>query len=86
MLNEDGFEEHDQWQVQIQARIQQQADIHVFSDGLTEKQIREALFIPCGDVSKTVAKLAAPANGAAPRICVMPDGPMTIAYVDRDAC
>ena len=85
MLNEDGFEEHDQWQVQMQARIQQQADVHVFSNGLTEKQIREALFIPCADVSKTVAQLAVPSNGAAPRICVMPDGPMTIAYVDRDA-
>ena len=85
MLDADGFEEHDQWQVQIQARIQQQADVHVFSGGLAETQVREALFIPCADVSKTVAKLAAPTNGAAPRICVMPDGPMTIAYVARDA-
>ena len=67
--------------MQIQAQIQLHADVYVFSEGLTSQQIKAALLKPCADIGETVARLAQNGNGYAPRICVMPEGPQTIAYV-----
>ncbi|HEX9092049.1 MAG TPA: nickel-dependent lactate racemase, partial [Anaerolineales bacterium] len=39
MISKPGFSAQDQWQVQIQAQIQQRADVYVYSDGLTDEQI-----------------------------------------------
>jgi nickel-dependent lactate racemase len=78
MLSKPGFNQPDQWQVQIQAQIQQLAEVHVFSDGLTDEQIRRSLFIPCRDINQTLNKLVARFG---PRVCVLPDGPLTIPYV-----
>ena len=78
MLAQPNFSQPDQWQVQIQAQIQQHADVYVYSDGLTDEQIQRALFIPCRNITQTVHKMVAQYG---PRICVLPDGPLTIAYV-----
>ena len=75
-----GFSEQDQWQVQIQAMIQLHADIYVYSDGLSETQIERALFKPCRNIAETVACLHEK-HGASARICVLPEGPQTIAYL-----
>ena len=75
MLAQPGFSSHDQWQVQIQAGIQKRADVYVFSEGLSEDQIREALFIPCRDLVDTLAKLRLEYG---PRLCILPEGPQTI--------
>lgn len=75
-----GFSEQDQWQVQIQAQLQLHADIQVYSDGLSDSQITRALFTPCRDISRAVAHLQA-RYGPASRICAMPEGPQTIAYL-----
>jgi nickel-dependent lactate racemase len=83
MIARPGFSEHDQWQVQIQAQIQQRAEVYVYSDGLTEAQIRRALFIPCRDIAGTVAELRQ-RHGPAARVCVMPEGPQTIPYLAAD--
>lgn len=82
MLEQPGFLEHDQWQVQIQAQIQLHANVYVYSDGLTDEQIERALFTPCRDIGQTVAKLQAKYGNNA-RICVLPEGPLTIAYLTR---
>jgi nickel-dependent lactate racemase len=73
---------HDQWQVQIQATIQLRADVHVYSDGLSDEQISRALFTPCRDIEETVATLMRK-YGENGRICVMPEGPQTIAYISK---
>jgi len=75
MLAQPGFSSHDQWQVQIQAGIQKRADVYVFSEGLSEDQVREALFIPCRDLVDTLAKLRLRYG---PRLCILPEGPQTI--------
>lgn len=75
------FEAQDQWQVQIQAQIQQEAEIYVFSDGLTDEQIRGAHFSPCKDISDFVQEMTA-CKG--PRGCVIPDGPQVIPYFVKD--
>ena len=80
MLAQPGFAEQDQWQVQIQALIQLHADVYVYSEGLTDTQIRAALFTPSRDVTETVRALQQK-YGQQARICVLPDGPQTIAYV-----
>ena len=80
MLSQPGFSQPDQWQVQIQAQIQQQAEVYVFSNGLTDEQIRRSLFTPCRDINQTVTKLVA---NFGPRVCVLPEGPLTIPYVKK---
>lgn len=76
-ISQPGFEEQDQWQVQIQANIQQHADVYVFSDGLSDEQIRQALFVPSRDIEATLSKLLA-SYGPGARVCVIPEGPQTI--------
>lgn len=80
LLAQPGFSAQDQWQVQIQAQIQRHADVYVFSDGLTDAQIERALFKPCRDIGATVATLVE-TYGPSARVCVLPEGPQTIAYI-----
>ena len=80
MLAQPGFSQPDQWQVQIQALIQLRAEVLVHSAGLSDEQIRQALFTPCGDIGQAVAERRA-RLGPGARVCVMPDGPQTIAYL-----
>jgi nickel-dependent lactate racemase len=81
MIAEPGFTAQDQWQVQIQAMIQLKAEVFVYSEGLSDKQISSALFTPCHDIVATVHQLLGK-YGPQARICVMPEGPQTIAYID----
>ncbi len=80
MISIPGFCEQDQWQVQIQAQIQHRADVYVYSDGLTDRQIEQALFIPTRNIEQTVLQLQAK-YGSQARICVIPEGPQTIPYL-----
>jgi nickel-dependent lactate racemase len=72
-----GFLCHDQWEAQVQAMVQMRAEVHVYSDGLSDRQIREAMLIPCDSIRDTVARLVA-RYGRGARVCVLPDGPQTI--------
>ena len=80
LISQPGFQAHDQWQVQTQALIQQRAEVYVYSDGLSDAQIEQALFTKCRDIAATVAALQR-RYGPNARLCVMPDGPLTIPYV-----
>ena len=80
MIARAGFTEHDQWTVQVQAQIQQRCEVHVFSDGLTDEQIRRALFLPCRSVEATATALL-DRFGPGARLAVMPEGPQTVPYV-----
>ncbi len=80
LIAQPGFSAQDQWQVQIQAQIQLHADVYVYSDGLSDEQIERALFKPCRNFEATVAQLLEK-YGPQARICVLPEGPQTIAYL-----
>jgi nickel-dependent lactate racemase len=80
LVSQPGFSAHDQWQVQIQAQIQQHANVHVFSDGLSEQQIIDAHFVPCLNLEDTLINLLK-IYGSDARICVLPEGPLTIPYI-----
>jgi nickel-dependent lactate racemase len=84
MLARPGFAAQDQWQVQIQAHIQGRAEVYVYSDGLSDEQIRRALFIPCRDIEGTLSRLLEK-YGPGARLCVMPEGPQLIPYLRERA-
>ena len=70
----------DQWQVQIQAQIQNRARVGVHCSGLSPDELTEAHVDAVPDVAAEVrAALAAAGPGA--RCCVLPDGPQTIPYL-----
>ncbi len=72
-----GFACQDQWEAQIQALIQQRADVYLYSDGLSHEQIRQALLIPCRSIEETLAELLA-RYGPQASVCVLPEGPQTV--------
>ena len=76
LLQQPGYERHDQWQAQIQAQIQMKADVYLKSDYLTTQQIAEAHLTAVDSIEDAVADCAPEA-----RICVLPEGPQTIPYI-----
>lgn len=71
----------DQWQVQIQAQIQKQATVYLYSS-LQEDMVKAAHLIPCKDIEKTVREIIS-ARGNDVKIAVMPYGPLTIPYIEE---
>lgn len=74
-----GFRCQDQWEAQIQAQIQLKADVHVYAEGLSDAELRNALVIPCRSIEETVARLRHQKPDAL--IAILPDGPQTVPYV-----
>jgi lactate racemase len=70
----------DQWQVQIQARIQAGARVVMHTSHLSDAELAAAHLEQTGDVSATVAAALAQAGPDA-RVCVLPEGPQTIPYL-----
>jgi lactate racemase len=54
ILAQPGFESHDQWEVQVQAQVQLHADVYIYSQGLTDEEIRAALLTPVRDLPTTL--------------------------------
>lgn len=71
---------HDQWQVQIQAKIQMRAEVLVKSRYLTNEEIRSAHFEPINNIEDAVLH-SVKKHGPDSRICVLPEGPQTIPYL-----
>jgi nickel-dependent lactate racemase len=82
IIHAPGFAMHDQWQVQVQAQIQKRARVHLFARGLSDDDMRAARIEPTHDVERTVRELAAARRGA--RVCVLPEGPQTIPYLEKN--
>ena len=82
MVEAPGFSRQDQWQVQIQARIQLKANVYLKSDYLTPEQIEAAHIHPVSDLQAAVDEVT-DSYGPEATVCVLPQGPQTIAYVDQ---
>ncbi len=78
MVKIPGFQRQDQWQVQVQAQICRKADVYVYSDFLSDEQIKTAWFKPCRDIVGTLETLR---QQTGLRIAVMPEGPQTVPYI-----
>lgn len=81
LISRPGFWMQDQWNAQVQAKIQEKARVFVRSDGLSDNEVRSALFEPSRSVGETVRALLAE-YGRDAAICVLPEGPQTIPYLD----
>jgi nickel-dependent lactate racemase len=69
----------DQWQVQIQARIQVDHEVLLKTDGLSAAQVRAAHLKPIDDITELIEQRMAADPHAT--LCVLPQGPQTIPYV-----
>lgn len=70
----------DQWQLQMLGRILVRARVALYSDYLSDEDIRSAHLIPVGDIAMAVAEECARVGDEA-TVCALPEGPQTIAYV-----
>lgn len=80
LISQPGFRRHDQWEAQLQAQIQRQADVYVYSSFLSDDELQGMLFKPCHCIEDTLATLTN-RYGPHARICVLPEGPQTIPYI-----
>ncbi|HEY1828693.1 MAG TPA: nickel-dependent lactate racemase [Acidimicrobiales bacterium] len=72
--------ELDLWQAQVLGRVLQKAEVHLYSEGLSDDAVRRAQLQPVHDLSETVAAALRRA-GRSPRVAVLPEGPLTVATV-----
>ena len=70
----------DQWQVQVQARIQAAHRVVVHTGHLSDAELATAHLTQTTDIGATIAA-EAERLGRAPSVCVLPEGPQTIPYV-----
>jgi nickel-dependent lactate racemase len=70
----------DQWQIQIQAKIQQQARVRVHTSYLSDADLAAAHLVQVADVSAEVHDALA-AAGPDATACVLPWGPLAVPYV-----
>ena len=69
----------EQWQAQIQALVQRQAKVLLYSS-LDDDVARTAFLTPCRDISATVCQRLNELGPQA-RVAVLPQGPLTIPYL-----
>lgn len=82
-ITQPGFRCQDQWQAQIQARIQMKASVHVFAGGLSAEELIEAKVLPSHSIEETLAQILKTRPDA--RIAVLPEGPQTVPYIAQKA-
>lgn len=80
LLATPGFVQPEQWQAQIQSLIQRKARTLLFST-LPDEVVKICHLSPCHDIAGTVREELARLNPDA-RVAVLPQGPLTIPYVD----
>ena len=81
MITSPGYSRLDQWQVQTQAQIQLRADVYLKSTYLEPEQVRAAHIEPVDDLEAAVSEAFA-RYGDEARLCVLPEGPQTIPYLE----
>ena len=81
MICAPGHNRHDQWEVQVQAQIQQRAEVLLRTDGLTDDEVRAAHLVPVDDIGRAASERLA-SHGPGARLCVLPEGPQTIPYLE----
>jgi nickel-dependent lactate racemase len=70
----------DQWQVQIQARIQSTSRVVMHTSYLSDAELAAAHLEQTTDITGTLGEALRAAGGNA-RLCVLPEGPQTIPFV-----
>jgi nickel-dependent lactate racemase len=81
IIGSPGFSMFDQWEAQIQAKIQTKARVYLYSQ-LPEREVAACHLEPIKDIESTVAKIKKE-FAPSPRIAVLPEGPMTVPCYSR---
>jgi nickel-dependent lactate racemase len=76
-LSVPGFHSQDQWQVQILSEIALNNSIHMYADGLTEKEMVDSFLIPEPNPQEFLNQ--ASRNNI--KGCILPEGPITIPFI-----
>ena len=71
----------DQWDAQIQAMVCNRARFFIYSDELSDDDIRKAFGVPCRDITGLVDELLGE-KGDQTKIAVMPHGPQCVPYLE----
>ena len=66
----------EQWQVQIQTKIQKRAKVYIYSDYLSDEEIKASLLLPCRNIEALVNELSGD-------VAILPEGPQAIPYLDN---
>jgi lactate racemase len=74
----------DQWQVQVQAKIQSRVRVIMHTSYLSDSALAAAHLEQTHDIGTTVRELL-DAAGPHARVCVLPEGPQTIPYVHEES-
>jgi len=75
-----GHNELDRWQAQVLGRVLERTEVQLYSEGLSDDAVRAAQLVPVHDLTDAV-RAALTRFGAAPRVAVLPEGPLTVATV-----
>lgn len=82
MIEHPEFRMLDQWQVQKQAVVQTWADVYLYSS-LSHDTVRRAMLKPSPRLEDTLRELRR-THGETMLVAVMPQGPLTIPYIEED--
>ncbi len=72
----------DTWQIYFQALIQQNANVYLYSKKLDDVTIKRALLNPVNDIKNLINNIVTKIGSQA-KICVLPEGPQTIPYLNE---
>ncbi len=73
----------DQWQVQVQAKIQTKATVVMHTDYLSDEELGQVNLAQTRDIGATVREELA-GRGEHATVCVLPEGPQTIPILVGD--
>jgi nickel-dependent lactate racemase len=79
-----GPAELDAWQAQVLGRVLERAELWVHSEGVADDVLRTAGMVPVHDPTAAVAD-AVRRRGRGARVCVLPQGPLTVATPSGEA-
>jgi nickel-dependent lactate racemase len=80
LIGASGGPEVDRWQAQVLGRVVDRAEVHLYSEGLSEDAIRDAQLQPVHELGRAV-DAAVERLGPSARVAVLPEGPLTVATV-----
>lgn len=83
VIESPGFRLFDQWQAHVQALVQRQARLLLYST-IPDEDVRDAQIEPISDIPAALSALLA-GYGPDARVCVLPEGPQTIPYLMQEA-
>ena len=81
MLSDPNFHCQDQWQVQILSQIAKKSNINLYTEGLSDKEIKNAFMFNAPDPQRFIDQKVKENTNI--RGCVLPEGPITIPVLKK---